>query len=454
MANLSGQPGSHTLHPPARTTYLVLLLCFITIVAEGYDVGVMGAIVPALMTDANWHLSPVQIGGISSAALFGTLFGSYLISVVSDLMGRKPLLIACVTLFSLSMLAAAWLPTPTGFWIARFIGGVGLGGVISTAAALTIEYSPPAKRNLNFALMYSGYSIGALCSALVGMGFLSSHGWRFVVAAGAVPLVMVPLLIYRLPESIEFLVAKGHLDLARSWASKLGIAASNVENLRPAVAVRPSLKAVFAEIFSRQNLFATVCLWVAQIAAVTVIYGLGTWLPQIMRKQGYDLGSSLSFLAVFMLSSALGGILVGRIGDWLGPRKTMVFGYLIGAIAISSLAIKSSLGMNYVLVALAGFGSIGVAMVQLGYIANYYGSHARASATGWAVGIGRFGAMAGPMIGGVLASQNVDVKWNFYVFAASALIAGMVIMLTPSPRRASSSESVASRPLKTKVSAQ
>src|SRR5260370_3193342 len=121
---------------------------------------------------------------------------------------------------------------------------------------------------------------------------------------------------------------------------------------------------------------------------------------------GYDLGPSLSFLAVFMLSSALGGILIGRISDFLGTRKTIVGGYVVGAIAISSLAIKSGLIMNYVLVALAGFGSIGVAMVQLGFIANYYPAHARPSATAWAVGVGRFGAISVPIAGAHLSCQS------------------------------------------------
>lgn len=435
MENVSGSGLAAGLRPPARTTYTVLLLCFLTIVSEGYDVGVMGVIVPALLHDAQWHLTPMQIGEMGSAALIGTLFGSYLLSVVSDMMGRKPLIIGCVTLFSISMLAAATLQTPTGFWIARFIGGIGLGGVISTACALTVEYSPPEQRNRNFAIMYAGYSIGALVSALVGMGFLASHGWRFVVAAGAIPLLLVPFLIRLLPESLELLIARGRHDKAIALARRLSVPIVDLAHLQKAPAEQRSLRSVFAEVFSRQNAMGTICMWVAQVAAVTVIYGLGTWLPQTMRKLGYDLGSSLSFLAVFMLSSAIGGILIGRISDRLGTRKTIAGGYVIGAIAIACLAIRGGgLLQNYFLVALAGCGSIGVAMVQLGFIANYYAAGARASATGWAVGIGRVGAMGGPLIGGYLAAQNIDVAWNFYTFSASALIAGLAIALTPRPQ--------------------
>jgi AAHS family benzoate transporter-like MFS transporter len=418
--------------PAPATTYLVLFLCFCAILSEGYDVGVMGAVVPALMVDVNWHLSPVQIGAMGSAALFGTLFGSWFISVLSDLMGRKFLLISCVALFSLSMLAAAVAPTPVVFSVARFIGGLGLGGVISVASALTVEYSPTHRKNLNFALMYSGYSLGALLSALAGMAFLPGAGWRFVVGVGAAPLLGLPLLMRLLPESLEFLVAKGRLDDARKLARRLGVV-GEIPAASGTSAVKASVREVFVEVFSTRNRAATLTLWLAQLAVVMVIYGLGTWLPQIMRKVGYDLGSSLSFLAVFMLSSAIGGIAIGRIADRCGARLTLVSCYVIGALSIAALALKGSLTVNYILVACAGFGSIGVAMVQLGYIANYYAAHARASATGWAVGVGRLGAMAGPLIGGVLVAQHLDVAWNFYVFAAAALVAALAIFFTPPP---------------------
>lgn len=434
MAAISESAQLRSFNPPSRTTYRVLVLCFLTIVAEGYDIGVMGTIVPSLLSDPVWKLTPMEIGAMGSAALFGTLFGSYFISVISDLVGRKLLLINCVALFSLSMLGAAWAPTPFLFSVSRFIGGLGLGGVISAAAALTVEYSPSDKRNLNFALMYSGYSLGALLSAVIGIFFVQSHGWRFVVALGASPLLALPLLVWLLPESLDFLLAKGKETQATTLARRLGIDSSVFQRASRNVAPKPSLDAVFREVFSPQNCWTTVCLWVAQVAAVLVIYGLGTWLPQLMRKLGYDLGSSLSFLAVFMLSSALGGILIGQISDRLGARKTIVAGYIIGALAVCGLTLKGSLVFNYALVALAGFGSIGVAMVQLGFIANFYRAHARASATGWAVGIGRFGAMSGPMVGAWLAAHNVEVQWNFYAFAASALVAALAIALTGKPR--------------------
>ncbi|MFJ1258285.1 MFS transporter [Cupriavidus sp. CuC1] len=420
---------------PLRTTYRVLILCWFAILAEGYDLGVMGTIVPALLNDPQWKLTTLELGQMSSAALVGTLFGAYFISPLSDLAGRKKLLIACVALFSISMLAAVWAPTPGYFSLARALGGLGLGGVISVAAALTIEYSPPHRRNLNFALMYSGYPIGALVSAVVGIGYMEQYSWRAVVAIGALPLVFIPVLMIWLPESLEFLMAKGLHQRAKALADRLGMDMPP-PGAQAAAATQPpraAIKAMIGEVFSKKNALGTVCLWIAQLSVVMAMYGLGTWLPQIMRKNGYDLGSSLSLFAAFNLAAAIGGVVIGRIADYCGPRRTICAGYLVGAIAILALSQKNDLFVNYVLVGLAGFGTIAVALVQLGYIANYYAPHARASGTGWAVGIGRFGAMAGPLVGGYTAGLNVSPIWNFAIFASAALIAGLAILLTPTP---------------------
>lgn len=417
---------------PQRTTYLVLLLCWNAILSEGYDIGVMGTIVPALITDLQWRLTPLELGQMSSAALLGTLFGAYFISPLSDLAGRKKLLIACVALFSLSMLAAVWAPTPAIFALVRGIGGLGLGGVIAVAAALTVEYSPPRRRNLNFALMYSGYPIGAVVSALAGMAYMEQYGWRAVVAIGALPLLFIPVLMLWLPESLDFLVGKGRHREAQALAERLGVEVPTMPVAHEDTP-RTSLKDVFAEIFSRKNAFGTICLWAAQFMAIMLVYGLGTWLPQIMRKSGYDLGSSLSLFAVFNLAAAMGGVMIGRIADYFGPRKTIAVSFLVGAVSIFALSQKNGLLVNYILVALAGFGSIATALVLLGYIANYYAPHARASATGWAVGIGRFGAMAGPVLGGYIAGLNVNPVWNFVLFSTAAVLAALAVYITPTP---------------------
>ncbi|MGI4860691.1 MAG: MFS transporter [Janthinobacterium lividum] len=437
-------PSSHTSRVgtrPAGRINLVVLLCFFVIVSEGYDAGVMGAIVPALMHYDAWSLNAAQIGAMSSAALLGTLIGCYIVSAMGDLMGRKKLLIACVSLFSVSMAVSAIAPSPLLFTLARGIGGIGLGGVISASAAMTVEFSAPHRKNINFALMYSGYFVGALLSALVALFFMEQYSWRTVVAAGALPLLYVPVLMRYMPESPLHLIASARLHEARRIADAHHLPFDEMLAAAGNGHERPSVGQLFHEILGSGNFFATIAFWIAQIAAVLNLYGIGTWLPQIMRQMGFNLGSSLAFLATFMLGSAIGGIAIGRYADRFGPRKSILSTYLVGAACLCALSVKSPLLVTYCLIAVAGLGTGGVAMVQLGLIANYYAPHARGSATGWAAGIGRVGAMAGPLVGGFILHANIDVKWNFYVFAAAAVCAGIAVSVVPQRKDAQRSES-------------
>ncbi|WP_018309098.1 MFS transporter [Cupriavidus sp. UYPR2.512] len=417
--------------PNPSATYTVLLVCFLAILFEGYDVGVMGAILPSLAEDRSWNLTPLELGALSSYALVGMFFGAFLIGTLSEMMGRRRMLLLCVSVFSLTMLGAAWAPTPTLFGVLRFIGGLGLGGVIPVAAALTIEYSPPHRRSFNYGLMYSGYSVGILCAALIAMWLLPALGWRGVIGLGAVPLVAIPLMAWLLPESMEYLVGQGRNTEAQALAARTGTGQLQ-QGARPAQAVaRATWRDVMSSIFSREQLRATACFWVALFFGLLLVYGLNTWLPTIMRKNGYDLGSSLSFLVVFSIASAVGGLFLGGAADKMGARGTVAFFYLIGSVAIGALMFRNSVIVNYLLVALAGVGSVSASLILTGYLAGHYPAHARAAATGWALSFARFGAMSGPLVGGYVAGSGLRFEWNFITFSLAGLAAALAVALLP-----------------------
>lgn len=412
-------------------TRRVLFACWLAILFEGYDVGVMGAVLPAMAEDRAWNLSPLQLGVLSSYALAGMFVGALLVGTLSDLLGRRRMLLACVALFSLTMAGAAWAPTPLWFGVFRFLGGVGLGGVIPAAAALTIEYSPPARRSFNYGLMYSGYSFGILCAALLAMRWMPQIGWRGVVGAGALPLLALWPMARMLPESLEYLVGKGRRHEAEALAQRLGLPVPQPVRSPTHAPAAFGWRQVLAEVFARRHLRATACFWVALFCGLLLIYGLNTWLPTIMRQSGYDLGSSLGFLVVFSLASALGGLFLGRIADRFGVCGTVGAFYLVGAAAVLALMSPNHLWVNYLLVALAGLGSISASLILTGHLAGYYPAQVRAAATGWGLSFSRFGAMAGPLLGGYVASAGLGVSANFIAFAAVGALAAVAVFLLP-----------------------
>jgi AAHS family benzoate transporter-like MFS transporter len=242
-------------------------------------------------------------------------------------------------------------------------------------------------------------------------------------------LLFVPIFLAFLPESVESLVQRGKHDAARKTAQRMGVGV-------PAAIVRKHGKVgwrtVFNEIFSPKKAFETACFWIALFMGLLLVYGLAQWLPQIMRKNGYDLGNSLLFLAVFSLSSAIGGIVLGTWADRFGVRRTVACSYALGALGIVALAFKGSLLMNYVFVAIAGFGTVSASLVLTGFLAQRLDSSIRSAGTGWALSFSRIGALSGPLLGGLIASLNVGPQWNFYIFAIVAALAAVATALIPS----------------------
>lgn len=413
-------------------TTLVVTICWFAIFAEGYDLGIYGAVLPSLMEYKEWGMTPAKAGMIGSYALMGMLLGAVFVGTITDLIGRKWTLVSCLTLFSITMGLAAMAPSPEMFGLYRFIGGLGLGGVIPTVSALTIEYSPEKRRSLLYALMYSGYPLGGVLGAILSMFLLEEHGWQFLFMLGAAPILVVPFILKFLPESIGFLLAHNRVSEAEEIASRYHIPLESIKSNESSKSStgKSKLSAVGA-LFSKTNIRATVFFWVAFFMGLLMVYGLNTWLPKMMREAGYPLGSSIGFLLMLNLTAAAGGLLAGAAADRWGSQRVISFSYFFAGICIALLSIKSSMVIVYSLVGVAGFGSIGTTLVLNAYISKYFTAENRATALGWALGFGRIGAITGPILGGMLMSWSLPLAWNFYTFALAGILASLAVLCIP-----------------------
>ncbi len=445
---MGNSPAVSEWNIPKRTTGFVLLACWMAILAEGYDVGVFGAVLPALAEYKEWSLSPVELGTLGAYALIGMLIGALFIGTLSDVIGRKKMLLLSMVIFTITQAGAALAPTPEVFGIFRLLGGLGMGGIIPVAAAMTIEYSAPRKRSLNYGIMYSGYSLGIVAAALVAMALLPMVGWRWVIAVGSAPILILPVVAWMLPESLEYLVAKGRISEAKALAAKL-----NVKNYEPVAPAKPTNTVPWREaitsLFSKTYLRSTVFFWISLFCGMVLVYGLNTWLPQIMRKAGYDLGSSLTFLLVFSLASAAGGLVLGFLADKYGQKPILIIFYLLGAGGILLLMFPNTMFINLCFVAFAGIGSISTSLVLTGYIADYYPANRRSTATGWALSFARIGAISGPIIGGWIAATGVSFEFNFIFFAIVGVVAALAVAMIPARIKAGAPENVAAPQLVT-----
>ncbi|MCQ9165583.1 MULTISPECIES: MFS transporter [unclassified Arthrobacter] len=183
--------------------------------------------------------------------------------------------------------------------------------------------------------------------------------------------------------------------------------------------------------FSRKYLRSTVFFWISLFRGMVLVYGLNTWLPSIMKAAGYDLGSSLVFLVVFSLASAIGGLLLGRAADKYGQKLVLMVFYVLCGLGILLLMFPNNMAVNLLFVAFAGVGSISTSLILTGYIADHHPAGVRATATGWALGFARIGAISGPLIGGWIGSAALPLEWNFATFAAIAVAAAAAVALIP-----------------------
>lgn len=432
--------------PPStslRPGLLVFALCAATIIVDGYDLIIYGATLPAILDHAPWGVTEVQAGAIGSYALVGMLVGALVVGTVTDVVGRRRIMLVCTTWFSLAMVGCALAPSAEVFGALRFVAGLGLGGVVPTAIALTIEFAPPRRRVLANSVMFSGYSVGGIIAALASAALLADVGFRaFYLAGGLVPLLTVVPISWRLlPESVGFLVATGRTDEARLTASRFGLdldtyVAADTDEASGARG-RRGLRVLFSAGYVR----ATVLFWGATFLGLLLVYGFNTWLPQIMREAGYPLGSAILFLLALNLGAIVGTPLAGAAADRLGSKPVTATAFLVAAACIGLLAVRLPTAALYALVAVAGVGTIGTTILVNAYTAKVYPSAARATGLGWALGVGRLGAILGPMIGGVILGSSLGFGWNFVVFGVLALVGGLLVLLVPqTPTTAAPSE--------------
>ena len=427
---------------PRKSAAVVIFLCFLAIVFDGYDLVVYGAIVPKLLAYKPWGLTPVETGAIGSYALAGMFIGAILIGYLTDIVGRRKVMMASIAAFSLLMLLTAWAPTPELFGVFRFLAGLGLGGVIPTAIALTVEFSQSHRRNFNNALMFSGYAVGGILAALLSLAFLSSLGFQGMLALGGIPLVVVvPLLFKLLPESPAYLAAKGDRARAEQIISDYGL-----EPLPPvrAAGAAPE-KGRFRTLLTGKLLVGTILFSLAGICGQTLVYGLNTWLPQLMVIAKYSLASSLTFLLTVNIGAVVGVLVSSRMADKFGPRNVTAISFACSGVALVLMGTGiMPLFAMYFLVAVVGFGSVGAQILVNGFVATYFSAATRATALGITLGVGRIGAVLAISGGGVLVAAALGNFINFSIWAVAAAIGVVAILAVP--RRSATADENASAP--------
>jgi AAHS family benzoate transporter-like MFS transporter len=416
-------------------TRWIVVLCWMAVALDGFDLVVLGAVTPALLEYQEWGLTAPQVGAITSYGLFGMLIGALGIGTLADVIGRKRSILISVVSFSVFTALCAFAPTPGVFGILRFLAGLGLGGLIPTAATMVSEYARMRRGGSSITFMMTGYHVGGVLTALLAIPVLPSLGWRAMFLIGAVPaLVLVPLIIRNLPESMSYLVARGRRDEAEELASRYGISLEAGEMREVETEERASEGgglAALKTLFSGGYLLATLAFWVASFMGLLLVYGLNQWLPEIMRQSGYALGAALAFLLVLNVGAVIGLLVAGPLADRYGSKLACAGWFALAAVFLFLLSIPLPLFLTYVVVLITGVFVFSAQVLLYAYVSKHYPTSGRGTALGWAAGIGRIGAICGPILGGMLLGAGLAVPWGFFAFATVGLLGCIFIVAVP-----------------------
>ena len=406
----------------------VLIWCLLIIIFDGYDLVIYGVALPLLMQE--WGLSAVQAGLLASTALFGMMFGAMSFGTLSDKLGRKKTIMICVAIFSGFTFLGAFASSPVEFGILRFLAGLGIGGVMPNVVALMTEYAPKRIRSTLVAVMFSGYAIGGMASALLGAWLVADHGWKIMFFIAGIPFVALPIIWKFLPESLMFLTKKGETAQVAEIVKKISPEQKlNAETRFVLNDVIAGDEAPLRALFQQGRMFSTLMFWVAFFMCLLMVYALGSWLPKLMIQAGYSLGASMLFLFALNIGGMVGAIGGGALADRFHLKPVLSIMFTVGALALILLGFNSPQAVLYTLIAVAGAATIGSQILLYTFVAQFYPTAVRSTGMGWASGIGRIGAIVGPILTGALLTLQLPHQMNFLVIAIPGIIAALAVFM-------------------------
>ncbi|MFL6628872.1 MAG: MFS transporter [Vitreoscilla sp.] len=405
-------------------------LCFLIVLADGFDTAAIGFIAPSLLKE--WGIAKPALKGVLSAALFGLAAGALSSGPLADWLGRKRLLVASVALFALACLASAFSQSLEQLTTLRFVTGLGLGAAMPNAVTLMSEYCPARLRATLTNAMFCGFPLGAAFGGFLAAWMIPQFGWRSVLALGGVaPLCLAVAMALMLPESVRFMVARAQpvervrAALARISASAAAATSFRLSESRPAAGGRAGI----ALVLSRPYVVGSVMLWVAYFMGLVIFYALINWMPILFKDAGLDPKSATLIAALFPLGGC-GAVLAGWLMDRYDGNWIIAIGFAVTSLLIWLIGQAAGQVGFLVLVVFLGGAFMNTAQSSLPALAAaFYPTAGRATGVSWMLGFGRFGGIAGSLLVAELTRRQFSFAGIFAVVALPGLVAALALLV-------------------------
>ncbi|HYM02385.1 MAG TPA: MFS transporter [Stellaceae bacterium] len=416
--------------PISRLQIIVIALCAAALFADGFDVQVMGYIAPSLARA--WQLQPKSLGPVFSAGLFGLMIGALFWSPIADRIGRKAVILMSITVFALGALATPLARSLDDLMFLRLLTGIGLGGAMPNAIALTSEYAPRRLRTTFVMVMWFGFTIGSGFGGAIAAKLKDLYGWQAAFYfGGIVPLLLLPLLALCLPESIRLLALRGANRRVAAILARIDRGTVyDLDRTRFVIGDDDRRQFPVSTLFAEGRARVTLLLWVMFFMNLLNLYFLASWMPTLIHGSGIAEDTAILATSLIHLGGMAGAIVLGALSDRIGSYIVLTLCYLsagafIAVIGAGGDAVGLVVGASFG----AGFCVAGGQICANSLAANLYPTTARATGVGWALGVGRSGSVLGPLIAGTMVAMHWQTSTIFAAAAIPAIIAAWAVFV-------------------------
>lgn len=440
--------------------WVVISLCVAMTALDGFDVLSVSFVGPELARE--WGVTATQQANMGNAGLFGMIIGSLIFSPVADIIGRRNVLLVSLSIITVGMFASAFVTSYAAMLVLRLITGFGIGTMFAPVNSMAAEYANNKRRGLAIGLNVLGYPLGTTIGGLIASWMLDRTGndlasliassvvgetvtglglgWQSVFILGAaLTAALIPLVLIFMPESMEFLLSKrpkNALTQINVLMKKLGHAP--LTELPPKDA-EAQLAGGLAQILKQPYLARTIIIIVAYFMTISVFYFGNFLAPRVLSQIGFDPSTArlaaISITVGGMIGSLVFGILAANIRFQLLTTIVCVLATVMTSVI--GLLLGNVFTLMAGLILIGFFINAGIAGFYTG-MAAAFPAHLRATGSGFTLGIGRFGAMVGPFVGGMLLDADFEFGMVYLIVGLTMLISAvfMQFLRVDDPRMA------------------
>lgn len=409
----------------SRFQVVAVAICVTLNMLDGFDVLVMAF--TASEVSAQWGLSGAELGVLLSAGLFGMAGGSLFLAPWADRFGRRAVTLFCLSLITVGMLLSSAAQQPIQLAVLRVLTGLGIGGMLASLNVITAEYSSDKWRSTCISIQATGYPIGATIGGTIAAVLIAYHGWRSVfLFGGLVTALMIPVVMARLPESLDFLLAKRPANAL----PKLNALLRRMD--RQAVSGLPDSRGasqstgqeLVGSIFSRQLMRATLCIWTSFFLVMFSFYFVLSWTPKLLVAAGLSTQQGITGGVLLNVGGIAGGTAFGILAARYKLRQLESLYLLTTAVFIALFGVLAgNLAWAFPIAIAIGVFLFGSMVGLYAITPSLYPPAIRATGMGWAIGIGRIGAILAPLIAGFLVDRGWKTPDLYYAYAVPMIVA-------------------------------